>query len=331
MFLENQIYQQLKTKLFKEVHFETFCMEVFKFQYNHCKVYRDFIKALNLPYEGIDSIDKIPFLPINFFKTHQITTVENANYTIFESSGTTNNVNKSRHFVSDLPLYEKNFLNCFERFYGPVSNYSIHALLPSYLERENASLVYMCQGLIDASKNEGGFYLNDLQQLSNKVLSLQQHNIQPIVIGVTFALIELAQQYAGNYSHCIFIETGGMKGKGKELTREELHRLLSKKFEVDCIHSEYGMTELLSQAYMQEEGVFKCPPTMRVFVRDLNDPFVVKSYGKGVINIIDLANLGSCSFIATQDIGEVFKDGNFSILGRVDNSDVRGCNLLTIN
>jgi hypothetical protein len=248
----------------------------------------------------------------------------------FESSGTTGQIN-SRHYIVDPTIYEESFLKGFERVYGSTRDWVIIGLLPSYLERQNASLVYMVDALIKmSSQEESGFYLYDFQALGNVLQKCKLNGKKVLLFGVTFALLQWADAFPGHYPNVTIIETGGMKGRGKELTRAALHQILKEKLQAAEIHSEYGMTELLSQAYSTDEGIFHCPPWMKALKRDLYDPLnVTLNAGRGCINIIDLANLNSCSFIATQDIGRFYADGSFEVLGRVDHSDIRGCNLLT--
>ncbi|MBI4929600.1 MAG: acyl transferase [Bacteroidetes bacterium] len=318
-------------------------------------VYKKYIEQLGATPEKIKSILHIPFLPIEFFKTHEVITksqVTNHKSQVFLSSGTTG-TERSKHYVSDISLYEKSFRKSFELFYGDVKQYAILALLPGYYENRNSSLIYMMQDLIRQSKNKYSTFYNQKDETLLQVLqTLLQKKQKVILFGVSFALLDFPSLPSPQPSPngrgrkgedwLFVVETGGMKGRrparhqsgsmltgGEEITREELHKILCEKFGVQKIHSEYGMTELLSQAYSTGDGIFNCPPWMKVFVRDVNDPFQIFPHGKtGALNIIDLANIHSCSFIATQDVGRIHKDGSFEVLGRMDNSDLRGCNLL---
>ena len=271
----------------------------------------------------------MPFLPIEFFKSQRVVSNNHDVQVIFTSSGTTG-ITTSSHNVTDVSWYEASFRKAFELFYGDIKDYTVLALLPSYLEREGSSLIYMADDLIKQSQNpDSGFFLYNHEELYKQLIK-QQHNNKPtLLIGVTFALLDFVENYSLNFSELIVMETGGMKGRRKEMIREELHEQLRKGFGVAAIHSEYGMTELLSQAYSKGDGIFNCPPWMRIITRDTNDPItLIKDNKAGGINIIDLANVNSCSFIATQDLGKVYADGSFEVLGRFDNADIRGCNLL---
>jgi hypothetical protein len=294
---------------------------IFNWQAAHNPVYKQWV-ALN-------KSSAIPFLPISFFKTQDVFIGEKP-VNLFESSGTTQDV-KSHHWVQDLSLYEASFLKGFELFYGKPSNYCIIGLLPSYLERKHSSLVYMVDKLIKASGHaQSGFYLDDFTKLNEVLQDLENQKQKVWFIGVSFALTDFAIAYPQQLNSTIVLETGGMKGRKEELTRNELHQLLREHLGTSTIHSEYGMTELLSQAYAIKEGVFKCPPWMKVMVAEEEDPTAIKEIGRGVLHIIDLANIYSCSFIATEDIGEVFEDGSFTVLGRLDASARRGCSLLVV-
>ena len=279
----------------------------------------------------VNRLEDIPFLPIQFFKSHEVVSSRENVIKTFTSSGTTGSF-PSKHLVTDVSIYEKSFNLGFEKFYGPLENYVILALLPSYLEREGSSLIYMVNSLIEQSKHpESGFYLNDLDKLKNQLKNLDDSGKKVLLIGVSFALLDLVEAYSFQLKNTIVMETGGMKGRRKELIREELHQKLKTGFGVDAIHSEYGMTELLSQAYSKGDGIFFTPKWMRLFTRDTEDALLLQEPGKtGGINIIDLANINSCSFIATQDLGRVNADGSFEIIGRFDNSDIRGCNLMVL-
>ena len=308
------------------------CLEVFRFQAEHNPIYRDFIGYLGRDVNAIQSLDQIPFLPIEFFKTHSITSKLGNPEIIFTSSGTTG-MQQSRHLVMDLGLYEQSFQKAFERFYKKPENMAILALLPSYLEREGSSLIYMVDSLIDQSQQEeSGYYLYNHQELFETLKTLQRKNTPTLLIGVTYALLDFVEAYPQlNFPHLIVMETGGMKGRRKEMIREEVHAQLTCAFGVEKIHSEYGMTELLSQAYSKGDGLFTCPPWMRVLIRDTNDPLsYLPNEQTGGINVIDLANVYSCSFIATQDLGKIHSSGEFEVLGRFDHSEIRGCNLLVV-
>lgn len=322
--LEKRIFSiQTKTE------FEKLALEIFQCQFKLNPVYQKFSILLGKNPENIKQINDIPFLPVELFKNHEIKTGQFEPEIVFSSSGTSG-FQTSRHFVKKLSLYECSFAQGFEYFFGKPENYVILALLPSYLEREGSSLVYMAEKLISLSrKEESGFYLNDYRKLSKQLELLKAKKKQVILLGVSYALLDLAEQFPVSFPGLIIMETGGMKGKRKEIVRDDLHDFLKKKFDTEHIFSEYGMTELLSQAYSKGNGLFETPPWMRVFVRDTNDPLTKLQSGKtGGINIIDLANLYSCSFLATQDLGKIHADGTFEILGRFDNSDIRGCNLL---
>ena len=308
--------------------FNDIAIRIFNHQAENNPVYKEYLFHLGTKVSAIKSIEEIPFLPIEFFKTHRVITGTNHPVKTFFSSGTTGT--KSNHHITDISIYEKSFLTTFEQHYGELSNFCILALLPTYLENESSSLVYMVNRLIKESGHpESGFYLENIEELAFKLKSLEQTNTKIILIGVSYALIDLAEKFPINLTNTIIMETGGMKGKHKELTKKELQNFLSSKFGVKTIHSEYGMTELLSQAYSSGKGKFFTPPWMKIIIRDTYDPFTILEDGKsGGINIIDLANINSCSFIETKDIGKINPDGSFEVLGRFDYSDIRGCNLL---
>lgn len=314
-----------------DIAFETLALEIFKFQFENNPVYRSFCDLLYKHPSDVKSLQDIPFLPIEFFKSKCILSTQKSISKTFTSSGTTSSTT-SKHYITDLSLYENSFNKGFQFFYGDIKNYTILALLPSYLEREGSSLVYMADNLIKASNNvDSGFYLNNKNQLCDKLLQLENSNKKTLLIGVSFALLDLIETHKFELKNTIIMETGGMKGRRKEVIRKELHESLKKGFGVNKIHSEYGMTELLSQAYSNGKGVFKCPPWMKVLTRDPEDALTIQSNNKtGGINIIDLANINSCSFIASQDLGCVNTDGSFEIIGRFDNSDIRGCNLMAL-
>jgi hypothetical protein len=309
--------------------FNVAALHIFRHQAKKCTVYADFIAGLGIDSESVSTINQIPFLPIQFFKSHRILSTADDVQVTFTSSGTTGVITSSHH-VTDVSWYEESFRKAFGLFYGDITNYTVLALLPAYLERPGSSLIYMAQDLITQSNNpDSGFYLYNHADLYAQLICQQQSNKPTLLIGVTFALLDFIEQYQLNFPQLIVMETGGMKGRRKEMIREELHDTLCKGFGVDAIHSEYGMTELLSQAYSKGDGIFNCPPWMRIITRDTNDPLTLTTKGKtGGINIIDLANINSCSFIATQDLGKLYDDGSFEILGRFDNADIRGCNLL---
>ncbi len=311
-------------------NFSTATHEAFRFQYEQNTVYRAFCTALKIDAGKIPVAQQIPFLPISFFKTHQVTATEFQPQAVFESSGTAQTI-QSKHYINSLALYEDSFFNGFELQYGNPENWCFLGLLPSYLERKHSSLVYMVKRLMDESQHpNNGFYLNEFDKLYDTLKLLETNGQQTMLIGVTFALLDFAEKHQLQCYNTTIMETGGMKGRREELTREEVHEQLKKSFGMKTIHSEYGMTELLSQAYSKGDGLFHCPPWMKVLVRDEDDPQHISTTGKGAINIIDLANLYSCCFIATDDVGEVYADGSFRILGRMDNSDIRGCSLLAL-
>jgi len=323
-------------------NFQDHALEVFQFQYQHNPVYKTYVDMVKFNPGKINDLSRIPFLPIQFFKTHRIKTTDFKTPYEFESSGTTQTTN-SHHLVKDIDLYRQSFTKTFEIFYGPNENWCILGLLPSYLERNNSSLVFMVDELIRKSGHEqSDFYLYEYDKLLETLKTLEEKKQKTLLIGVTFALLDFAGQHSFPLKHTTIMETGGMKGRREELVRDEVHELLKRKFQVDVVHSEYGMTELLSQAYSKGNGVFYCPPWMKVLVRDEEDPLAVLSSEfrvqasdsrlttRGVINIIDLANIYSCAFIATDDAGKLHTDGSFEVIGRIDNSDIRGCSLMAI-
>jgi phenylacetate-coenzyme A ligase PaaK-like adenylate-forming protein len=314
-----------------ELDFLEVSLQVFKHQFTNNKVYRSFCDLLNVHPSDVKTVAQIPFLPIQFFKTKEVLSTTDAVQETFTSSGTTGTVT-SKHLVTDVSLYEQSYLKGFHHFYGDIKEYTVLALLPNYLEREGSSLVYMVDDLIQKSqKPASGFYLNNIDELAKTVLRLDAANEKVLLIGVSFALLDLIELKQFNLKNTIVMETGGMKGRRKELIRSELHQLLSDGFGVSKIHSEYGMTELLSQGYSNGNGVFNCPPWMKIVTRDTEDALTILPVNKtGGINVIDLANYNSCSFIATQDLGKVDASGNFEIIGRFDNSDIRGCNLMVL-
>jgi phenylacetate-coenzyme A ligase PaaK-like adenylate-forming protein len=311
--------------------FEKIALKVFRFQYDNNVVYREFCHYLNVEKHEVKSLQQIPFLPIQFFKSHDILSSEEKIQETFTSSGTTG-MTTSKHLVTDITLYEESYRKAFSEFYGNIENYAVLALLPSYLDREGSSLIYMVDDLIKISNHpESGFYLNNYDELIQKLIKLDSSGENIILIGVTYALLDLIEKQNFQLKNTIIMETGGMKGRRKEMIREELHDLLCKGFGVDAIHSEYGMTELLSQAYSLGLGVFECPNWMQILIRDTEDALSYIDNGKtGGINVIDLANINSCSFIATQDLGKKKPNNSFEVLGRFDNSDIRGCNLMVL-
>lgn len=324
-----QSINSFKSKIF-QVNNQTFerdALELFHFQYNNNKIYHEYLDHLSVNPDDVNSVSKIPFLPIRFFKSHVVKTGDFLHQQIFESSGTTGVT--SKHYIEDLEFYNKISTWIFSYFFGELHNSTVIGLLPSYLERGNSSLVHMVNHFILESKNtESGFYLNNLEDLVAMLKSVSSE-LQPIYLfGVTFALLDLAERYALSFENLTVLETGGMKGRGKELIREELHLMLKGSFETDKIYSEYGMTELLSQAYMKKDGLFFTPPWMKIQIREIHDPFCIANDGKsGIIKVIDLANIHSCAFIETEDLG-ILEGSGFRVLGRLDNSDLRGCNLL---
>lgn len=312
-----------------ESNFNEIALQIFKQQAKNCEVYGDYIGHLNINPLTIKHYSAIPFLPINFFKSHAITSSNNKPEIIFSSSGTTGQIT-SKHLVSDVKIYEQSFNKAFHIFYQNPAETCILALLPSYLEREGSSLIYMVDDLIKQSKiAKSGYFLNNLDELFNTLSDLQKSQQKTLLIGVTYALLDFVEQFSINFPELIVMETGGMKGKRKEMVREELHQVLGRGFGVENIHSEYGMTELLSQAYSHGKGIFNCPPWMKILLRDTSDPLSALQTGtSGGINVIDLANINSCAFIATQDLGKTYANGSFEVIGRFDHADIRGCNLL---
>ena len=311
--------------------FESKALDVFRFQIKNNPIYNEFCHYLGRSSSSVKKLQQIPFLPIHFFKSKKVVTTNAKAQTVFSSSGTTGQA-ISKHYITDIKLYEQSYTKGFQHFYGDVGQYCIVALLPSYLERSGSSLIYMVNDLIEKSKHpESGFYLKEIERLIDTLTVLDATGKKVLLIGVSFALLDLVEKYPLQLKNTIVMETGGMKGRRKELIRTELHDLLKKGFGVETIHSEYGMTELLSQAYSKGNGIFKTPPWMKIMIRDTENPLGLLPHGKaGGINVIDLANINSCSFIATQDLGKKYDDGSFEILGRFDHSDVRGCNLMVI-
>ncbi len=326
MFPDNEI----EILLTNSNNFEKTALEIFRFQSENNIVYKKYISQLNIDKRRVDSLTKIPFLPIDFFKTQIIKTTNFEPELIFESSGTTKTVN-SNHYVKDISFYKKSLTEGFKKFYGPPEKWCVIGLLPSYLERKNSSLVFMVDELIRMSEHpKSNFYLYEFEKLSNVLQELEKEKQKTLLIGVTYALMDFAEKYPIQLKHTVVMETGGMKGRRKEITRKEVHDFLKAKFGLPSVHSEYGMTELLSQAYSKKDGVFECVPCMKILIRNEDDPFDISFTGAGLINVLDLANIYSCSFIATDDAGKIFDDGSFEISGRSDGSDLRGCNLLVI-
>lgn len=307
--------------------FEQKALEVFQYQATHNPIYKSFIEHLGIAPTKVDRVAQIPFLPIAFFKQHEVR-IPGKVEQLFTSSGTTG-MQTSKHLVQDVSVYQESYRTAFNLFYGDISQYTLLALLPSYAEREGSSLIYMIDDLLQQAQAGSGYYLHNHKELFETLETLKKLGKPTILLGVTYALLDFVEQFSINFPELIVMETGGMKGKRKELIREELHQELCSGFGVANIHSEYGMTELLSQAYSKGKGIFSCPPWMQVYIRDTNDPLQLMGAEKtGGINIIDLANVHSCSFIATQDLGKLTGPNQFEVLGRFDASDIRGCNLL---
>jgi len=310
-------------------NFNEMALSVFREQAQHVEIYQKFIQYLSIDIKKITHYTQIPFLPISFFKSHKIIHSTKKEELIFSSSGTTG-MTTSKHYVAKKQVYEQSFNTAFKHFFGDPKQYCILALLPSYLERKGSSLVYMTEQLIaDSQHKKSGFYLYDYKNLAETLQNLEETGQKTILLGVSFALLDFAESHPMKLQNTLIMETGGMKGKRKELIREELHAILKKSFGLEKIHSEYGMTELLSQAYSKGDGIFECPPFMKILIADPSDPLHLLEKGKsGLINIIDLANIYSCSFLATNDLGKVHQNNTFEVLGRMDFSDIRGCNLL---
>lgn len=328
-------YEEQSTLIFQKVKeisnhdFEEVALEIFRFQVQHCGVYARYCSLLDTDIQLVSSLSQIPFLPIQFFKNHIIKSGNWREETIFTSSGTTG-TSTSRHYVQSLDFYKKNTVEGFRQFYGDPAEWCTLALLPSYLERSGSSLVCMAEHFIGQSKySESGFFLENKEDLLLVLEKMQSRNVPVLLLGVSFALLDLAEVCSVDFQGVTVMETGGMKGRRRELTRSELHAKLTSGLGVSTVHSEYGMTELSSQAYSTGKGVFKTAATMRVLAREITDPLSIQAFGKtGVLNIIDLANFNTCSFIATDDLGRVGEDGSFEVLGRLDHSDIRGCNLM---
>lgn len=311
--------------------FKTCALQVFRHQFKNNTVYRSFCDLLYIHSSDVKKVEEIPFLPIQFFKSHAVLSSNQAVKETFTSSGTTGS-SVSKHMVTDLSWYTKSYTKGFEYFYGPIEDYTVLGLLPNYLERDGSSLIYMVDDFIKKSnKPSSGFYLNNLTELSKTLIALDKKGEKVLLIGVTFALLDLIERQQFKLQNTIIMETGGMKGRRKEIIRNELHEILCAGFGVSKIHSEYGMTELLSQGYSSGDGVFDCPPWMKILARDTEDALTMVGTNKtGGLNVIDLANYNSCSFIATQDLGKVDNNGSFEVLGRFDHSDIRGCNLMVM-
>ena len=311
--------------------FEKIALKTFRYQYENNLVYQEFCNHLKTDVQKVKSLQQIPFLPIQFFKSHKVVSNINPIESTFTSSGTTGMIT-SKHLVTDVSIYEESYQKAFSEFYGNIEDYVILALLPSYLEREGSSLIHMVDDLIQrTNRPESGFYLHNHDDLIKNLIALDESGQNIILIGVTYALLDLIEKHQFKLQNTIIMETGGMKGKRKEMIRQELHQQLCDGFGVTAIHSEYGMTELLSQAYSLGEGIFECPAWMQILVRDTEDALSYINTGKtGGINVIDLANINSCSFIATQDLGKKYPNNSFEVLGRFDNSDIRGCNLMVM-
>jgi phenylacetate-coenzyme A ligase PaaK-like adenylate-forming protein len=327
----------VKNKIFTTTpaNFKQRCLETFQFQYENNVIYQQYCNALSINIDKINEVAQIPFLPISFFKTHDVITTKFEPQLVFESSGTTQTVN-SKHAVKDIEIYKESFNACFTSFYGDVKNWCVIGLLPSYLERQNSSLIFMVDDLIKQSNHvNSGFYLYDTKKLYQTILQNEQLQQPTLLFGVTYALLDFADEFTMQLKYTTIIETGGMKGRKEEMTRQQIHQVLKTKLGVAQIHSEYGMTELLSQAYATKDGMFYCPASMKILIREEDDPFaILQDVSKpktGLINVIDLANIYSCSFIATDDVGRLHANGGVEILGRKDNSDLRGCSLLSIN
>lgn len=324
---------ELEHKIFaiEDTGFKDLALAVFQFQYEQNPVYQQYVNLLGVNPDSISTLTEIPFLPIELYKTQQIATTLFEPQLVFESSGTTQTI-QSRHFIKDLSIYEQSFIKGFERLYGPVQDWCILGLLPAYLERKHSSLIMMVDELIKRSQHaQSDFYLYEHEKLSDVLLKSERQKQKTLLIGVTFALLDFAEKYPQPLTHTIVMETGGMKGRRKEITRHEVHAILKDAWHLDSVHAEYGMTELLSQAYSKQQGIFECPSWMQVLVRDEDEPCNVQNTGRGLINVIDLANIYSCSFIAADDIAQVHADGRFEVLGRRDNSDLRGCSLMAAN
>lgn len=304
--------------------FEKIALELFAFQVAKCTPYRKYVELIGVDQSSVDSLEKIPFIPISAFKNHRIYCGDDKAEIVFTSSNT-GGTSPSKHYMADLSIYEQCFTKAFEQSYGEIEDINIYGLLPNYLQREGSSLIYMVDKLIQKGRGGGGFYLDNYERLIEEMSSDKGRKI---LLGVSYALWDLAEQYAPKLENTIVMETGGMKGHREEIPKEQLHKILTTAFGLDKIDSEYGMAELTSQAYSFGEGIFNSPKWLKVLVRDINDPFDISRYGRGGINIVDLGNIYSCAFIQTQDMGEIYPDNSFKIFGRIDHSEIRGCNLL---
>ncbi len=313
-----------------EKSFRESAHSLFQEQARRVPVLRNFIAHLGVDPEKVKTLEEAPFLPVRFFKTHRVLREGLSAHKVFRSSGTSGVEDRAHHYIADPELYDRSWYHGFQERYGDPSYYRILALLPSYADREDASLVHMVQGLMDKSGHrENGFFLNEHRELAQRLRELEDRELPSLLIGVSFALLDLAAYHPMPLRHCTVMETGGMKGRRKEMVREELHAHLKKAFGLERVHSEYGMTEMLSQAYADGDGIFRPPPWLKVLAREIEDPFHILPPGRaGALNVIDLANRDSCAFLALDDLGRVFEDGSFEVLGRVDGSDVRGCNLM---
>jgi phenylacetate-coenzyme A ligase PaaK-like adenylate-forming protein len=332
---QNNSYNSLKDKILSVSHsneedLNKTAMEVFYYQYQNNELYRRFCDYLKRSPFNVNEIESIPFMPVSFFKNHKVITGNNPAGTVFKSSGTTG-MQRSNHYVTDMELYVEIFRKGFAKFYGSIKEYAVFALLPSYLEQGNSSLAFMVDRLIKDSGNDfSGFYLNAGNKLVTNMKTAAGKGYKVLLLGVTYALLDMAENHREiPIDNLTVMETGGMKGRRREMVRSEVHNVLKRSFGVESIHSEYGMTELMSQAYSQGDGIFTPSDTMKIMIRDTNDPLGYMPEGRpGGINIIDLGNINSCSFIATQDLGKILPQGGFEVLGRFDNSDLRGCNLM---
>lgn len=310
--------------------FERLAIKIFRFQYENVLVYRNFCNLLGTTPSQVKNVEQIPFLPIQFFKSHKVIAKGFSEEITFTSSGTTGNIT-SKHYVADVKIYEESFQTAFKKQYGNPNSFTILALLPSYLERKGSSLIYMVKNLVQKSNNlDSGFYLDETDALIERLDNLEETGEKILLIGVSYALLDLIEKRKFKLRNTTVMETGGMKGRRKEMIKEELHEILKKGLGVEKIDSEYGMTELLSQAYSAGDGIFSCPPWMKILTRNTEDALSYITGKTGGINVIDFANIYSCSFIATQDLGKTFEDGTFEVLGRFDSSDIRGCNLMVL-
>jgi phenylacetate-coenzyme A ligase PaaK-like adenylate-forming protein len=322
--------EEILSKDLSEANFKAYCLEVFRYQVKNNKVYEDWVRLLKVDPSAVKTVEQIPFLPVELFKTHKVLCGEEKEHMLVFTSSSTTAQTPSKHYVRDAEVYRRSFMNGFEYFYGEPKNYCVLALLPNYLSRKGSSLVYMCEALIQASQHPlSGFFLDDTDELLKRIRLLNTTHQKVLLIGVSYALLDLCELNLELGENVTVMETGGMKGRRKELMKEELHLILSKGLNAKSVHSEYGMTELLSQAYSRGGNAFEAPPWMRFYIREIEDPLQLKKDKRsGGINVIDLANLHTCSFIATQDLGRINENGHLELLGRYDNSDVRGCNLM---